>query len=161
MLLQWGKNLLKKRVRLFPLVVTHVSSVDSARRGSAAGQALSVMVPPEHLEFASGGHPQLALAQLSNIKVAELDELIGQINLERGITFTVALTVAHERNISNLTPEFSTQPIGMRALTHRLPKLSTWLSTRPTTPTRLRPGMSLGKLEPTGSSEGGCSMEYK
>ena len=38
--------------------------------------------------------------------MAELDELVGQVDLEPWITLTVALTVAHERNCSALWDSF-------------------------------------------------------
>lgn len=46
-------------------------------------------------------------------KVAELDELIHQVNLEPWITFTVALTVAHERDNGNLWNSF--EPLAREA----------------------------------------------
>jgi hypothetical protein len=46
-------------------------------------------------------------------KVAELDELIGQVNLEPWITFIVALTVAHERDSGNLWNSF--EPLAREA----------------------------------------------
>lgn len=43
-------------------------------------------------------------------KVADLDELIGQVNLKPWITFTVALNLAHERDNGNLWNSFEGHP---------------------------------------------------
>ena len=72
-----------------PFTLKSQLSQDMQSRYAGVAEAESGLPDTYRALFAN---PQVAS------KVAELDELIGQINLEPWITFTVALTVAHERD---------------------------------------------------------------